>query len=276
VRGHTIIAMIFSDLPTVIRGGGDLATGVAYRLWRAGFPIVVLELPTPLAVRRRVALSSAIPEGAITIDEMTGRRVGDLAEAWNVARQGQVAVLVSAELPAWAAESPSVLVDARMAKRNLDTSLGQAPLVIALGPGFTAGVDCHAVIETERGHDLGRVQWHGSARPNTGVPGRVGGEDAARVLRAPADGPAVWRRDIGQRVAAGELLGSVAGRPIFAPFDGVIRGLIAPGTAVWHGLKIGDLDPRADPAASTTISDKALAVGGGVLEAVLTWVNGGR
>ncbi|HEX6384623.1 MAG TPA: selenium-dependent molybdenum cofactor biosynthesis protein YqeB, partial [Anaerolineae bacterium] len=159
------------------------------------------------------------------------------------------------------------------AKRNIDTRIDQAPLVIALGPGFTAGVDCHAVIETMRGHWLGRVIWDGSALPNTGTPGIVAGKGAERVLRAPVGGMVDWGLEIGDFVAAGDLIGSVAGEPVVAPFDGVLRGLIAPGTTVRAGLKIGDLDARADRSACFTISDKALAIGGGVLEAILTRMN---
>jgi xanthine dehydrogenase accessory factor len=157
-----------------------------------------------------------------------------------------------------------------MAKRNIDTTIDQAPLVIALGPGFTAGVDCHAVIETNRGHRLGRVIWQGAAEANTGTPGLVGGKGVERVLRAPVAGIVSWRVDIGDRVREGEIMGDVAGIAIKAPFDGVVRGLIAPGTAVPERLKIGDVDPRGDVEACYTISEKALAIGGGVLEAILT------
>ena len=159
-----------------------------------------------------------------------------------------------------------------MAKRNIDTRIDQADLVISLGPGFTAGVDCHAVVETMRGHRLGRVLWEGSALPNTGTPGVIGGKGAERVLRAPARGVVEWRLEIGETVQAGEQIGSVAGRPILAPFDGVLRGLITPGFEVPAGYKIGDLDARADPIACVTISDKSLAIGGAVLEAVLRWI----
>jgi xanthine dehydrogenase accessory factor len=159
-----------------------------------------------------------------------------------------------------------------MTKRNPDTTIDQAPLVIALGPGYTAGVDCHAVIETNRGHRLGRVIWDGAAEANTGTPGLVAGKGAERVLRAPAAGVVTWRKEIGDHVRQGELLGEVDGQPVVAPFDGVARGLIAPGTAVPVRLKIGDIDPRGDVATCFTISEKALAIGGGVLEAVLTWL----
>jgi xanthine dehydrogenase accessory factor len=167
-----------------------------------------------------------------------------------------------------------------MVKRNLDTGKEQAPLVVALGPGFSAGVDCDAVVETMRGHWLGRVIWEGTALPDTGTPGLVAGKGKERVLRAPTGGVVTWRSPgsqretaIGDRVREGEVIGSVNGTVVTAPFAGVVRGLIAPGTAVRRGLKIGDVDARGDPAACYTISDKALAVGGGVVEAVLTWLN---
>jgi len=253
---------------TIIRGGGDLATGIAYRLHQAGFPLIVLELPQPLVVRRRVALATAVMEGTVTVENLHGRLVPDLAAAYELAPTGIIPVLVSPELPP--AHMATIVIDARMAKRNLGTCRDQADLVIALGPGFTAGVDCHAVIETKRGHRLGRVIWQGAALPDSGTPGIIAGKAAERVIRAPAGGTVHWQRAIGDRVAAGDLLGSVAGQPLLAAFDGVLRGLIAPETAVPPHLKIGDLDPRADQEACFTISDKALAIGGGVLEAILT------
>ena len=255
----------------MLRGGGDLATGTAWRLTRAGWPVVVLELPRPLTVRRTVALSTAVTEGEAVVQGMKGVRAGSADEAVATARTGAVAVLVEPELPPVGAD---VVVDARMAKRNLGTAIDDADLVIGLGPGFTAGVDCHAVVETMRGHDLGRVIWAGSAAADTGTPGPVGGRSAERVLRAPAAGTVTWEAAIGDRVAQGQRLATVAGAPVTAPFDGVLRGAIASGAEVRAGLKIGDVDPRPDPAACHRISDKALAVGGGVLEAVLAWRSG--
>jgi xanthine dehydrogenase accessory factor len=280
--------MRFSETPVLLRGGGDLATGVAYRLHKAGFPIVILELPRPLVVRRRVALATAVLEGQVEVEGMRGRLVADISEALDLARAGTIPVLVSPELPEWSdggsfpgpqppQPSPRYrlphLIDARMAKRKLDTRIDQARLVIGLGPGYTAGEECHAVIETMRGHRLGRVIWEGKARPNTGTPGIVAGKGAERVLRAPATGAVRWRIDIGDRVVESQPLGDVVDIVLYAPFDGVLRGLVAPGTDVPAGLKIGDLDARGDVAACFTISDKALAIGGGVLEAVLTWFN---
>ena len=265
--------MLFGDYPILLRGGGDLATGVAYRLHKCGFPVIVTELPRPLVVRRRVSLATAVLEGEVTVEDLRGVRVESAADAWALAMTGAIPVLPSPEWPpAGDARRPAALVDARMAKRNIDTAIGQAPLVIALGPGFVAGVDCHAVIETNRGHRLGRVIWRGPAEPNTGTPGVVGGKGRERVLRAPVAGVVAWRKEIGDRVREGEPLGDVAGQAIAAPFDGIVRGLIAPGTAVPAALKIGDIDPRDDASAPFTISEKALAIGGGVLEAVLSWM----
>lgn len=269
--------MYFQEYPVLLRGGGDLATGVAYRLHKAGFPLIVTELPRPLVVRRTVALATAIHEGEVTIEHLHARRATSPTDAEEIAHTtSSIPVIAAPDLAPLIAnlQSPiSILVDARMAKHNIDTGKDQAPLVIALGPGFTAGVDCHAVIETMRGHRLGRVIWEGSALPNTGTPGIVAGKGRERVLRAPTSGVVQWQVSIGDLVEAGEILGRVATEPVTAPFAGVVRGLITPGTAVWDGLKIGDVDARGDPAACTQISDKALAIGGGVLEAILTWLN---
>jgi len=277
---------MFDKMLIIIRGGGDLATGVAYRLHRVGFPVVVLELAWPLVVRRKVSLADAVHEGEIEIEGLVGRLVHDFADASALALTGVIPVLVSPQLPDLYArvgiqkgqfESSSAgylaIVDARLAKRNIDTRIDQAPTVIALGPGFTAGLDCHAVIETMRGHHLGRVIWDGQAQPNTGIPGRIDGKGADRVLRAPVDGDVEWEYEIGDLIEGGSVIGSIKNRPITAPFDGVIRGLIAPGTRVSADQKIGDVDSRSDFSACFTISDKALAVGGGVLEALLTRLN---
>jgi len=264
--------MLFSDYPVVLRGGGDLASGAAYMLNRAGFPVIVLELAQPLAIRRRVSFATAVDESEITIDGVTGRFTDLPSEALWTARRGQVAVLVSPQFPR-SGLAAAVLVDARLAKRNIDTTRDAAPLVVGLGPGFIAGSDCDAVIETMRGHDLGRVIWEGAAAPNTGVPGVVGGAAADRVVRSPGIGPVSWSVAIGDIVAAGQRLGAVADAPVESTIGGVVRGLIRPGVDAAANLKIADIDPRADVAACFEISDKARLVGAGVLEAVLTWLN---
>lgn len=268
--------MLFSQQLVIVRGGGDLATGVVYRLHHAGFPVIVLELPQPLVVRREVALATAVSQGQITVETLHGQLTHTMPEAIQLAQTGIIPVLPQPDFEAVRAQLPQplpVLVDARMAKRNIDTHKDQAELVVALGPGFTAGVDCHAVVETMRGHTLGRVIWQGSALPNTGTPGIVAGKGAERVLRAPKAGLVQWQAAIGDRVQRGQMLGQVDGEPVYAPFDGVVRGLIAPGTAVTPRMKIGDVDARLDREACFTISDKALAVGAGVLEAVLVHLN---
>ena len=231
--------------------------------------MVVLELPEPLAVRRTVSLSTAVTDGEIVVQGMRGVRVESPTEALGAAEQGDVAVLVAPESAALEAVPPDVVVDARMAKRNLDTSSDDAEVVVALGPGFTAGVDCHAVVETMRGPNLGRVIWTGQAQPDTGTPAELGGRSADRVVRAPVDGRVEWWIAIGDVVAGNQPLGEVDGVTVRAPFDGVVRGAIRDGMRVRAGLKIGDVDPRGDPVACWEISDKALAVGRGVLEAVL-------
>jgi len=256
-----------SDQLCLIRGGGDLATGVAWRLTRAGFAVVVTELAAPLTVRRTVAMSTAVTRGVADVEGMIGRLVSAPAEAISVARGGEVAVLVS---PGLADVGASVIVDARLAKRNIDTQKDDASLVVGLGPGFTVGLDCHAVVETMRGSTLGRVLWEGSALPDTGTPGGVDGRDVERVLRAPVAGEVSWVVGIGAWVSEGDHLGQVGATPIPASFDGIVRGLIAPGSGVPAGCKIGDVDPRLD-ARWDQISDKALAVGGGVVEAVMVW-----
>jgi xanthine dehydrogenase accessory factor len=257
-----------ADVLVVLRGGGDLATGAAWRLKRAGFGVLVSELDAPLTVRRSVAFSTAVSEGSVLVEGIRAVRTG-VADAAAMARSAQVPVVISAGLPPVGAD---MVVDARMAKRVLDTTIGDAPLVVALGPGFTAGRDCHAVVETMRGPQLGRVFWTGSAAPNTGTPGVIGGRGAERVLRAPAAGTVRWRARIGDVVEAGAALGTVDGAEVRAPFAGLVRGLVADETAVAAGLKIGDVDPRTDTD-WRQISDKALAIGGGVLEAVLTWLH---
>ncbi len=262
---------IFSGHLVVVRGGGDVGSGVIWRLRRVGFPVIVLELARPLTVRRTVAFSSAVSDGHVVIDGIEGLRVGSPAEAVATARRGVVPVLVSEAVPVFP-EPVSVLVDARLAKEALDTRIDQAPFVVGLGPGFVAGVDCHAVIETMRGHRLGSVIWDGTAFPNTGVPGELGGASAERVLHAQREGDLSWSVRFGEIVAAGQQLGTIDSAPVTAKIGGTVRGMIAPGH-VTVGLKIADVDPRADPAMIAHISDKALAVGGGALEAILAWLN---
>jgi xanthine dehydrogenase accessory factor len=262
--------VLFERVSVVVRGGGDLASGVIYRLAKAGFPVTVTELTHPLAIRRAVAYASAVYEATITVGGLTARRVERTADVTHVQAAGEIPVLVDDAGKALTALKPVVVVDARLAKRNLGTTIGDATLVIALGPGFEAGKDCHTVIETSRGHNLGRVIWSGSAEPDTATPGDIQGHAADRVLRAPADGYVTPRAAIGDRLEEGDAVAVVGDQPVVAPFDGVLRGLIHRSVAVTRGMKIGDIDPRAVREHCFTISDKSLAVGGGVLEAILS------
>lgn len=259
----------FSRALALVRGGGDLASGAIYRLHRAGFPVVVTELETPVLVRHTVSYGAAIYSGVVEVEGVTARRAESVDGVRQLLEAGEVAAVVDPDGASILALQPAVIVDARMEKINLGTHITDAPLVIALGPGFTAGVDCHAVIETNRGHNLGRVVSSGPAEADTGEPGVMQGQGQSRVLRAPAAGHVTARRAIGDIVQAGEVIASVNGQNVTAVFTGVLRGLIHERVWVEQGKKIGDLDPRAQRENCFTISDKSLAVGGGVLEAVL-------
>ena len=264
---------LFSHILILIKGAGDLGTGVAWRLHKAGFAVVIAELALPLVVRRTVAFASAIYEGAITVEGVAARRADSFDDARASSSAGIIPVLIDPDGHAIKELSPRVLVDAVMAKRNTGTRLDQAEFVVALGPGFTPGVDCHAVIETSRGHNLGRVWWHRASEPNTGVPGEIGGKSGDRVLRAPRAGVIIGVAQIGDRVARGQVIARVNDAAVIAPFDGMLRGLVHDGLMAQAGMKIGDIDPRANHDACFTISDKSLAIGGGAVEAVLTWMN---
>lgn len=260
----------------LIRGAGDLASGVAWRLHRCGFPVAMTELAAPLVVRRTVAFAEAVYSGETFVQGTHARRAADAATALDLIAHGVIPVLVDPAAACRAELRPQVVVDAIMAKVNTGTAIDDAPLVAALGPGFTAGIDCHAVIETNRGHDLGRVLWQGPAEPDSGLPGEVGGYRGARVLRAPVDGHVRGRVPIGSVVEEGQVIAHIGDLPVSAPFKGVLRGLIHPSASVRTGTKIGDLDPRAEPRHCFTISDKSLAAAGGVLEAILTWLAAAR
>ena len=252
----------------VIRGAGDLASGVALRLWRAGMDVVLLDVEKPTAIRRTVAFSEAIVHGEQTVEDVTAR-LATAETAEETLAAGMIPVLVDPEGRSIPTLRPDALVDAILAKRNLGTEITDAPVVIGVGPGFTAGVDCHAVVETMRGHTLGRVIREGSAIPNTGIPGLIGGFAGERVLRAPAAGLFHPLRDIGDAVTEGEVLATVEGKSMPATLTGILRGILPEGTEVFPGMKAGDIDPRCQRSHCFTASDKALAVGGGVLEAIL-------
>ena len=227
------------------------------------------DIAAPTAIRRTVAFSQAIVAGEWTVEDVTAVRCETAAEARCLMATGRIPVFVDPECRIRVELRPDALVDAILAKRNLGTTLQDAPLVIGVGPGFTAGVDCHAAVETMRGHTLGRVLYEGSPLPNTNIPGLIGGFAGERVLRAPADGVFTATRSIGDMVEAGDTVGTVAGKPMVCTIGGVLRGLLADGVVAFAGMKAGDVDPRGVREYCFTASDKALAIGGGVLEAIL-------
>jgi xanthine dehydrogenase accessory factor len=253
----------------VIRGAGDLATGTALRLWRAGIRVVMTDIAQPTAIRRTVCFSQAIVHGETTVEDVTAKYADDPAAALAMLPTGVIPVLVDPEGQCLSTLRPDAVADVILAKKNLGTNITDAPVVVAAGPGFTAGVDCHAVVETMRGHYLGRVIYQGSAQPNTGIPGLIGGFAGERVLRAPADGIFHQLLDIGAQVKEGDVAATVNGEPMRCTLDGVLRGILADGTPVFKGMKSGDVDPRCKIDHCYCASDKALAVGGGVLEAIL-------
>jgi xanthine dehydrogenase accessory factor len=255
----------------VIRGGGDLGSGVALRLRRSGLPVVICELPEPLAVRRRVSFATAVYTGSVSVEECLACRVDYPEEVMNVERiiaQGQIPVLVDPYGFTIEFLKPKVVIDARMLKQPLKRPHNPVQLLIGLGPGFIAGENCDAVIETNRGVSMGRVIWKGASEPNTGSPETVEGHRDARILRAPVDGLVETYACIGDRLVTGQTIAQVGGHFVSAAFNGILRGLIHTGVTVKGGTKIGDLDPRDDARLIDQVSDKALAVGGGALEAI--------
>jgi len=260
----------------VVKGAGDIASGVALSLHRAGFAIAMTEIAKPTVVRRTVSFAQAIYEGVASVEGTEAVVVGP-SGIEDALMRGAIAVIIAKD----AAEvlgkvRPVLLVDAIIAKRNLGTHIGDAPAVIALGPGFVAGRDAHAVIETKRGHDLGRVLSEGSADKNTGVPGDVGGFTWQRVVRSPTAGTFRAVADIGDLVKTDDVVGHVGEEPVRVALDGVLRGLLHTGLDVTEGFKLGDVDPRGDPSRCLTVSDKARAIGGSVLGAACALLGGVR
>lgn len=256
-------------LTVLIKGAGEMASGVAVCLHSVGFRVVMTEIPMPLAVRRSVAFSEAVYDGQARVEDVTARRAATTLEAIQLVDAGFVAVLVDPECQFGSALNPAAIIDATMAKKQKGIWPSKAPMMIALGPGFHAGRHVDAVIETNRGHHLGRIIWDGEAEPDTGRPAPVAGYGEERVLRAPCAGRICWKRDIGDILCADEIVAEVGPMPITAPFDGVLRGAIRPDIAVQAGWKVGDVDPRLVPEYCYTISDKARAIAGSTLQALL-------
>lgn len=256
-----------------VKGAGDLATGVMHRLTRAGFKVMATELAQPTVLRRTVSFAEAVTQGQISVEDITARRAYTRDDVEQAFARGDIPVVVDADGAFSRAMRPTVLVEATLSKRNSGITIDDAPIVIALGPGYEAGKDAHAVIETNRGHNLGRVYVQGCADPNTGVPGIIGGFAAERLLRAPCAGVLYGLRQIGDQVQAGETVAIVkegqTSSPVIAAIPGILRGLARDGLPVHAGMKVGDVDPRATRDHCFTISDKSRAVAGGVLEAVM-------
>jgi xanthine dehydrogenase accessory factor len=257
------------DVIVLIRGGGEMASGIAHRLHQARLKVLITEVEAPTAVRRTVAFAEAAYQGSQTIEGVKAIRVDDLNGMRSQWKSGNIPFFIDPEARIRAIVRPDVVVDAIMAKRNSDTKIGDAPLVIGIGPGFTAGVNAHAVVESNRGYNLGRVIWNGSAEPDTGVPAPVAGHTEARVLRAPRSGYFKALRDIGDVVEHGEIVAEIDGSPLQAEIAGMVRGMLKTGVAIRAGVKVGDIDPRGETEYCYCISDKARAIGGGVLEAIL-------
>ncbi|MGD8552580.1 MAG: selenium-dependent molybdenum cofactor biosynthesis protein YqeB [Anaerolineales bacterium] len=263
--------MEFNQPLVLIRGGGDLASGVALRLHRVGFAVLITEIEKPMTVRRAVAFSQAVYTGEAQVEDVTGRLVEETAEVQTALQEQIIPIVIDPQADIRSKLKPIAIIDARMRKKPPDLALNAEYLLIGLGPGFSAGLDCYAVVETNRGHMMGRVIWDGSAEADTGVPESVRGYDVDRVLRAPTDGELQGGLKIGTRVQKGDQLANVGNAPVLAPFDGVLRGIVHDGLRVRTGMKIGDLDPRGVQEYCFSVSDKALAVGGGVLEALLSF-----
>lgn len=263
------MAITALNIPILIRGGGEMASGIAHRLYQCHMKVLICEIAAPTTVRRSVAYADAIFKGRQTIEGVEAIKVATIADAQEAWRRGAIPLLIDPDAVRGNALKPVVLVDAIMAKRDSSTKLTDAPLVIGVGPGFIAGQNVHAVVESNRGYHLGRVIWQGGAEPDTGVPAPVAGHTEARVFRAPRDGRFIALRQIGDRVSAGEIVGEIAGDPVRSMIAGLIRGMLHDGVETQAGMKLGDVDPRGEREYVDSISDKARAIGGGVLEAIL-------
>ena len=258
----------------IVRGGGDLATGTISKLYNCGFPVLILEVEKPSAIRRNVAFSEAVYEGQQTVENITCYRADSIAHAQTLLQEGKLTVLVDPNGSAITQLQPMAVVDAILAKKNLGTHRDMAPITVALGPGFEAGQDVDAVIETKRGHNLGRVLWSGYAAPNTGIPGSIGGFGKERVIHCPAEGILRNVCKITDTVTKGQEIAVVEAEngpvSVLATLDGLLRGLIRDGYPVTKGFKIADIDPRMGEYQNCfTISDKARCIAGGVVEAIL-------
>ncbi len=265
--------MDLANLVILIRGGGEVASGVAHKLARARFRVCMTETSQPLAVSRGVAFCEAVYDGEKEVEGITAKLVESSSQIAGVWRQDKLPIIIDPDAMIKDILKPTVLVDALMAKQNLGTKISHAPLVIGLGPGFRAKEDVHLVIETNNSERLGRVILSGEAEANTGIPVTIGGLTAERVLHSPSDGQFQTDKDIGDMVAAGDIVASVAAQPLKAEIGGVVRALLRNGTVVGKGVKLGEIDPSGDREACFTIRPRVRAIAGGVLEAILMRFN---
>lgn len=252
----------------IVRGAGDLATGVIITLKKAGFRVIATEISKPTVIRRTVAFADAVYKGEMTVEDISAIRLDDISKLEEVLKEGKVPVIIDEDMSLLNTIKPDILVDAILAKKNLGTKIDFAPFTIALGPGFCAGVDVDVVVETKRGHNLGRLIYSGSAEKNTGIPGDIMGFGKERVVKAPRIGIFKGVKKIGDIVKKGEIIAYVDDAPVFATLDGMLRGLLNDGLNVTEGFKIADIDPRGDKAEYLTVSDKARSLGTHVLLAI--------
>jgi len=252
-----------------VRGAGDIASGIAFRLHKSGYSVVMSDLPVPTSIRRTICFSEAIIKGETTVEDITAVFAENADDVGRILAQRKIAVLADPEGLEARKLHPAAIVDAILAKRNTGTTIKDAQIVVGIGPGFTAGLDCHAVVETMRGHTLGRVYYKGSALPDTGIPGNIGGYTLERLLRAPCAGVFRGVKQIGDMVTANDICAYVDGQPIITRISGILRGLLPDGLVVFEGMKSGDVDPRCEISHCYTVSDKARAVGGGAMVAIL-------
>ena len=254
----------------IVRGGGDLASGTIYKLHQCGYSVLILETSRPMAIRRKVSFCEAVYDGTARVEEAVCRKADTKEQCIQAWENHEIPLMTDPDGTMIRQMRPHAVIDAILAKKNLGTSKDMAPLTIALGPGFCAGIDVDYVIETKRGHQLGRVISQGYAAPKTGIPGIIGGYGAERVIHAPAEGNIRVVEQIGSIVKKGQILASIGDTNVYASIDGVLRGMIRDGFAVEEGLKIADIDPRiTEKDNCTTISDKARCIAGGVLEVLV-------
>jgi len=257
----------------LIKGGGEVATGVAHRLFRAHFKVCLTETPNPQAVSRGVSFSEAVYDGEKEVEGVVAKLVKSASEILTVWGEDKLPIIVDPETAIKDTLHPSILVDAIMAKRNTGTRLTDADLVIGLGPGFQAGRDAHLVVETNNSERLGEVIFAGEAEKNTGIPIAIDGLTSERVLHSSSDGLFVTKREIGERVAAGEVIASVGRQELKAPIGGVVRALLRSGIQVKEGTKLAEIDQVASKEICYSIRARVRAIAGGVLEAILIRFN---